>query len=100
MSEVIEKLQRMLAQAQGFSRDAPLEAVARAKLAAREADAALAGSSGHEYEQIHALKVMALSRVELYEGRLTGWTEGVRDRADLFETHEQQRLEQPIPSKG
>jgi hypothetical protein len=99
MSEVIKKLQRMLAQAQGFAEDAPLEAVERAKLAVREADRALAQASGDEADQIQALKAMAASRVSLYGGELSGWTESVRDRANLFEEHEQERLASPIRSK-
>ncbi|MFT3927904.1 MAG: hypothetical protein QM778_35580 [Myxococcales bacterium] len=99
MSEVTQKLQRMLAQAQGFSRDAPLEAVARAQLAVREAEQALASAHGSEREQLIALKAIAESRVERYGQELSGWTKGVEERANLFETHEQQRIEQPIPSK-
>jgi|GEM_PF-5765323 len=99
MSEVTQKLQRMLAQAQGFSQEAPLEAVARAQLAVREAERALTHAQGAEREQLQALRAIAASRVETYSARLSGWTKGVEARANLFETHEQQRIEQPIPPK-
>ena len=99
MSEVTQKLQRMLAQAQGFSADAPLEAVARAELAVKEAERALATAQGTEQEQLIALRAIAASRVEKYKNQLSGWLEGVEQRADLFESNEQARIEQPIPPK-
>jgi hypothetical protein len=100
MSEVTQKLQRMLAQAQGFASQAPLEALARAELAAREAQAALETATGAERERLGSLHAIALSRVEQYGALLADWSAGVRQRADLFEHHEMERLEQPIPSKG
>jgi hypothetical protein len=99
MSDVIQKLQRMLAQAQVFAKEAPLEAVARAQQAAREAEAALSDASGKEREELELLRAMALMRAEKYEARLEGWTRGVQERAELFTTHESQRLQQAIPSK-
>jgi uncharacterized membrane protein len=99
MSEVTQKLQRMLAQAQGFAADAPLEAVARAQLAVKEAEQALTKAQGTEREQLLALRAIATSRVEKYENQLSGWTKGVEERADLFESNEQARIEQPIPPK-
>jgi hypothetical protein len=99
MSEVTKKLQRMIAQAQGFAKDAPLEALARAQLALRESEAALATAPAAEREQLAALKAIAASRVETYQAQLSGWNKGVRERSDTFETHEQERLEQAIPTK-
>ncbi len=98
MSDVTQKLQRMLAQAQGFSQDGtPPEAVARAKLALQESERALAGAHGTEREQLSALRAIAASRVEKYEAELASWLKGVAQRADLFETNEQERLIQPVP---
>jgi hypothetical protein len=98
MSEVTQKLQRMLAQAQGFSQDTPREAVARAELAVQEADSALTTAQGTEREQLLTLRAMAAARVENYGAQLANWTRGVQQRADLFESNEQDRLKQPIPS--
>jgi hypothetical protein len=99
MSELTDKLQRMLAQAQGFAKDAPLEALTRAQLAAKEAAAALPAASGEEREVLESLHAMAVSRSEKYQAVLGGWSETVRERANLFATHERERLAQPIPPK-
>ena len=101
MSDVTEKLQRMLAQAQIFSQEqVPLEAVARAKLAIREADQALLAVSGPEREQLIALRAIAASRAERYEAERASWTKGVAERANQFEVNEQEKLKQPISTKG
>jgi hypothetical protein len=89
----------MLAQAQGFAKDTPLEALTRAQLAAKEAAAALETAAGEEREELENLHAIAISRVEKYETLLASWTMRVRERADLFSTHEKQRLANPIPPK-
>jgi hypothetical protein len=100
MSEVTQKLKYMLVQAQMFAADAPLEALARAELAVREAKAALHAGHGIDRDQLTSLLAIAQSRVELYGARLSKWTAGVQERADLFEENEMQRLEQPLPGTG
>jgi hypothetical protein len=101
MSEVTEKLQRMLAQAQIFSQEQiPLEAVARAKLAVRESEQALETATGPEREQLIALRAIAASRAERYEAQRSSWTKGVAERANQFELSEQEKLKQPIATKG
>lgn len=100
MSEVISKLKRMLAQSQGFLGDAPLEAVARAELAVREADKAIAGTADvQEREQLVGLRAIAASRVEKYRAANQAWSAENQARADLFAENEQLRLEQPIAGK-
>ncbi len=99
MSETIQKLQRALSQAQTFLHDAPLEALARAQLVAREAEAALGDVPTADRAQIEELLAMAVSRVRKYEQQVARWDKGVRLRAELFHTHEVERLQRPIASK-
>lgn len=99
MSEVINKLRRMLAQAQGFAEDAPLEALARARLAVQEARAAAAAASGAEREELEGLATLAERRVAKYEARLAEWTASVQARAAAFEAHERESLQRALPAK-
>ncbi len=100
MSEVTSNLKRMLAQSQGFSGEAPLEAQARAELAVREVDAALRGvSDAAEREQLLGLRAIAVSRVERYTALNEAWNAQNSERADLFAANEQIRLDNPIHSK-
>jgi hypothetical protein len=99
MSELTDRLKRMLAQAQGFANDAPLEAVSRAQLAVRTATAALPSLAGAEHDEVASLLSLARTRVERYQATYDSWDESVRDRAALFAQHERERLAQPIPPK-
>ncbi len=103
MREMIQKLQRALSQAQMFAQDTPLEALARARLVASEAQAALtsagAKADAAECEQLASIAAMATSRITQYEAVVAGWDHGVRERAELFHTHEVERLQRPIASK-
>ena len=99
MSDTIQKLQRALSQAQTFAHDAPLEALARAQLVVREAEAALTNVDAEQREQIEELHAMAVSRVRKYEGQVARWDKGVRVRAELFHMHEVERLQRPIALK-
>lgn len=99
MSEGIEKLRRMLSQAQQFVVETPMEAVARVKLVQREATAQLATARGDEREDLESLLAFAKSRREQYERDLHTWDTGIRERAVQFVANEQARIGYPIPSK-
>lgn len=102
MSETISKLHRALSQAQTFAKEAPLEALSRAQLVVRHAELALNGASAvspDERAELEELHAMAVSRVRRYEAQVAGWDQGVRARAELFQTHEVERLQRPIAAK-
>jgi len=99
MSETIQKLSRALSQAQTFAKDTPLEALARAQLVLRQANAAKAHAAGTEAEQLASIAAMAASNIEKYQAQVASWDDGVRARAALFHKHEVERLQQPIASK-
>lgn len=99
MSALIDNLRRMLAQAQGFARDAPLEALARAGRAVSEGNKALGTTSGEEREELESLLELAKSRVVKYEARLAEWRAEVVSRAAVYLTHERERLERPLAPK-
>jgi hypothetical protein len=99
MSEVTKKLRRMLAQAQGFAKDAPLEALARVQLAAREAEAALATANGDERAELETLRALAHSRADKYAAAFAHWQAEVEARAARFGAHERSVLQEPIPPK-
>jgi hypothetical protein len=100
MSELTNGLRRMLSQAQGFAKDAPLEALSRAQVALSTARGALAGAGDGEQHELQILCELAEARVERYQGLLAAWSAGVRERAELYNRHERERLQQPIPEKG
>ena len=99
MSELTDRLRRMLAQAQVFVGDAPMEAVARAKLLVREANAALSVAGDVERDEVHAILQLARKLVAKYEARLEAFQSENAQRAALIHQHEMERLTQPIPAK-
>jgi hypothetical protein len=99
MSELTNQVRRMLNQAQTFATDAPLEAVSRVRLALRTAQAGLLKASGDEASQLRTLIELATARIERYDLTLASWSSGVRARADLYNQHERERLQNPLPPK-
>jgi hypothetical protein len=99
MSELTSRLRRMLAQAEGFTTDAPMEALARAKLLAHEAHAALSLAGDAERDEVLSILSMAKKRIAKYEQKVETFQGANHRRAAQFDTNEQQRLQQPIPLK-
>jgi hypothetical protein len=99
MSELTNRVRRMLSQAQTFAKDAPLEALSRAQLALRTASASLAQASEDERLELQTLCELAETRSERYQVVLASWSAGVRERSELYNQHERQRLQQPLPQK-
>ncbi len=97
--ETVEQLRRALSQAQTFVGDAPLEALARARRVVHEANAALRDAEGEQREEFASIAAQGASRVATYETAVAAWSRTVRDRAELFHSHEVQRLQRPIASK-
>lgn len=97
--ETMEQLRRALSQAQTFVGDAPLEALARARLVVHDANAALLGAEGEQREELASIAAQGASRVGMYETAVAAWSRTVRNRAELFHTHEVARLQRPIASK-
>jgi hypothetical protein len=89
----------MLNQAQKFTTDAPLEAVARIRLALGTAQTAITKASGEEQIQLRTLIELAEGRLARYELTLASWSSEVRARADLFLQNERERLQKPLPPK-
>jgi hypothetical protein len=99
MSELTHRVRRMLSQAQTFVKDAPLEALSRAQLALRTASAALAHASDEERPELQTLCELAETRSDRYQAALATWSSEVRERAELYNAHERQRLQQPLPKR-
>lgn len=89
----------MLSQAQTFAKDAPLEALSRARLALRTANAGLAQANEEERQELQTLCELAEARSERYQAALANWSAQVRERAELYNQHERERLQQPLPAK-
>jgi hypothetical protein len=99
MSEGIQKLRRMLSQAQMFAAETPMEAVARIKLVQREATALLSTAKSEEREDVESLLAIAKARREQYERELQSWDARIRERASQFVSNEQARIGYLIPRK-
>jgi hypothetical protein len=99
MSELTNRVRKMLSQAHSFAKDAPLEALSRAQLALRTARAGLAGASEEERAQLQTLCELAEARSERYQAGWQAWSAQVQERADLFERHERERLQEALPEK-
>jgi hypothetical protein len=103
MSELTSRLRRMLSQAQGFAEDAPMEALARAKLLVHEAHAAAALAAEDERDEVLGLLQLARKRVARYEAKVEAFQKANTERAELFSSNEKQRYVTPvagIPGKG
>ena len=100
MSELTERVRKMLSQAQVFATDTPFEAVARARQAIEVIDESLqSDSSGDERSALSGLRKLAETRLEKYEARLAAWLAEVEERADRYNEHERERLAQPMRAK-
>jgi hypothetical protein len=89
----------MLSQAQVFVGDAPMEALARAQLLVREANAAHSVASDVERDEVHAILSLARKLVTKYEGRLAAFQADNAQRAALLRANEMERLQRPMPAK-
>ena len=99
MSELTDRLRRMLAQAQVFAGDAPMEALARARLLVRESNDALSVAGDVERDDVQAILLLARKLVAKYETSVAAFqTENAR-RATLLYENEMERLVRPIPAK-
>lgn len=99
MSELTDRLRRMLSHAQDFAKDAPLEAVARVRDAAAFAREALPRASAEERAEVASLLELAEAREAAYQAAFERWSREVKARAELFQQHERERLQQPLPRK-
>lgn len=99
MSEFVGRMQRALAQAKGFTEDAPLEAVARTELVVRELEAALPSAPHTERAELEALRALAVRRLETYRALEQTFRKEATTRANLFGQHERERLADALPVK-
>ena len=99
MSELTDRVRKMLAQAQVFARDTPFEAVARARQALQVAEAALANGPAEDQEALAGLRALAEGRIAKYELALSAWLEQARARSEQFNEHERDRLANPLRAK-
>jgi hypothetical protein len=99
MSELTDRVRRMLSQAQIFARDTPFEAVSRARQALREIDAALATATPEERTALDGLRKIAASRYEKYEAVQAGWLEKNRARGEVYNQHERDRIVAPLRAR-
>jgi hypothetical protein len=93
----------MLAQTQGFAEDAPMEALARAKLLVHEAHASVALAGEDEREEVLSILQLARKRVARYEGKVQAFQKANAERAALFQHHEEARYAgavRGVPGKG
>jgi hypothetical protein len=100
MSELTERVRRMLSQAQVFARDTPFEAVSRARQSIQEIDAALVDASPADRTALEGLRKLAESRHERYQEVLANWQKQNQERESLFATHERNRISLPLRARG
>ena len=97
MSELTDRVRKMLSQAQVFARDTPFEAVARARQAMQVVESALAtASTPDEREALENLRTLAAKRVERYQAVLDSWMDASRERAEAFNQRERDVIGQPL----
>jgi hypothetical protein len=101
MSELTDRVRKMLAQAQVFAKDTPFEAVARVKQALAVVDESLV-SLPSERRALEGLRTLVVSRLAKYERGLSDWQEQSRLRGERYVDHERHVLAQPLrtQSKG
>ncbi|MET0286164.1 MAG: hypothetical protein ABW352_16910 [Polyangiales bacterium] len=100
MSELTDRVRRMLSQAQVFARDTPFEAVSRARQAIQEIDAAIAKAGPEDRVALEGLRKLAASRHEKYEEVLASWQKQNTDREAVWRTHERNRIGLPLRARG
>lgn len=100
MSELTDRVRKMLSQAQVFVRDTPFEALSRVRQAAQEIDAELAQTTDEqERASLLALQKVVAGRAAKYQQRLDAWLSEAEARANLYNEHERERLQQPMRAK-
>lgn len=101
MSELTDRVRKMLSQAQVFARDTPFEAVARVRQVVAVIDDALASSTlpAEDRTALLGLRSLAATRAEKYEARLAVWLAESEARASQYSANEQERLAQPMRAK-
>ena len=97
MSELTDRVRKMLSQAQVFARDTPFEAVSRARQAVKAVEAALETStSPDERVALENLRRLAEKRAAKYEADLEAWIEASRGRGEAFSQREREVIGQPL----
>jgi hypothetical protein len=99
MSELTEKVRKMLSQAQVFARDTPFEAVSRARQAVQVVEEALTRCSPEERSALDGLRTMAAARLVKYEAVLASWLEQSRLRGERYDEQERAVLDQPLRAR-
>lgn len=99
MSELTERVRKMLSQAQVFARDTPFEAVSRARQTLQAVDDALAACAPDERPALENLRQLASTRLAKYEQRLEAWLDESRARGDKWEQSEQAMIGLPLRAK-
>lgn len=99
MSELTDRVRRMLVQAQQFEEHAPLEAVERATLAISALSSALQTADQAEAAALRELRALAEARRARYQAALDAWTQRIEARAQQYQQRERDRLGQPLPAK-
>jgi len=92
---------QMLVQATGFAAvDNTVDALARARLCAREVREALeAVKGGTERSELTGELRRAEQEVARHEKLHADWIERTRERGDTYQAHELERYEGPLPGK-
>lgn len=99
MSELTDRVRKMLSQAQVFARDTPFEGVARSRQALLVVEEALAGCKAEERMQLEGLRTLAMGRVAKYEAALQDWLQKAEQRGERFGETERYVLQQPLRVK-
>jgi hypothetical protein len=101
MSELTDRVRKMLSQAQVFATDTPFEAVSRARQAVELVNSSLGNGAlpAEEATAVAALRRLCTSRLTKYEARLAEWLADAQARADRFTAHERAVLAQPMRAK-
>jgi len=100
MSELTDRVRRMLSQAQVFVRDTPFEAVTRARQTIEFIDAALGRCTPEEREELEGLRQLATTRRGKYEAALSAWLEKAEERHQMYLDKERAHIVQPLRARG
>jgi hypothetical protein len=96
MSELTDRVRKMLAQAQVFARDTPFEAVARTRQVLHLIEESLSNDQVVERKVLEGQRALAAARLLKYDDILATWQENSRLRGERFVAQERYVLSHPL----
>src|SRR5690349_1436827 len=100
MSELTERVRRMLSQAQVFARDTPFEAVTRSRQTLQAIEQAIGQCTPEERDALKGMRKIATSRLAKYEDVLAKWLAEAESRNEVYVQRERAVIGQPLRARG